>query len=68
MGFIRQQQEQLAVRFLRWQYQKTQLPMPPHAELEHRASKLLDDAYRIGRERGRNVVSILKELVRDITK
>ncbi|MDP2645502.1 MAG: hypothetical protein Q8P24_11215 [Desulfobacterales bacterium] len=66
MGFIRQQQEQLAARFLRWQYQKARLPVPPPVELERRAVKLLDDALRIGRERGGNVISILKELARDI--
>lgn|GEM_PF-2621690 len=41
---------------------------PPEAELNRRAAKLVDDAHRIARERGRNVLSIMKELVEDVKK
>lgn len=68
MGFIRQQEERLAVRLLAWQYQRMNLPVPSLEELERQAGKLVDDAHRIARERGRNVISILKEMVVDLTK
>jgi hypothetical protein len=68
MGFFRQQEERLAVRLLAWQYQRMNLPVPSIEELERQAVKLVDDAHRIARERGRNVVSILKEMVAELKK
>jgi len=38
------------------------------AELERYAAKLVNDAHKIARERGRNVAGILKELIADIRK
>lgn len=32
------------------------------------AAKLVNDAHRIARERGRNVISIMKDLVEDLKK
>jgi hypothetical protein len=66
MSFIRRQEERLAVRLLTWQYQRMQVPVPGTRELERQAVKLVDDAHRIARERGRNVIGILKDLVADI--
>ncbi|UCF93964.1 MAG: hypothetical protein JSW39_07325 [Desulfobacterales bacterium] len=68
MGFIRQQEERLAVRFLGWQYQRLNRPLPDEAELEQQARKIVDEAHRIGRERGRNVIAIIKELIADYKK
>ena len=68
VGFIRQQEEQLALRLLAWQYQKQQQPLPPPAELKNQACRLVDDAHAIARERGRNVIGIIKELVQNIRK
>jgi hypothetical protein len=65
MGFIRRQEERLAIRLLTWQYQKMNHPVPGTEELERQAGKLVDDAHRIARERGRNVMSILKEMISD---
>ena len=67
-GFIRQQKERMAMRFLTWQYQRMNLPVPPSASLEKQAAKLVDDAHTIARQRGRNVVAIMKELAEDIRK
>lgn len=64
-GFIRHQEERLAIRLLAWQYQKKNLQVPVIEELQQQASKLVDDAHRIARERGRNVMSILKEMISD---
>ena len=68
MGFFRQQEERLAIRFLTWQYQKLDKPIPDEAELKAQAAKIVTEAHRIARERGRNVVAIIKDLVNDIKK
>ena len=68
MGFIRQQEEKLAVRLLTWRYQKMNKAVPPMLELQRQASNLVEDAHRIARERGRNVISIMKDLVDDLKK
>ncbi len=68
MGFIRQQEERLAVRLLIWQYQRLKIPVPAMEELEKQAAGFVGDAHRIARDRGRNVVSILKEMITDIKK
>jgi hypothetical protein len=68
MGFIRQQEEKLAVRFLSWQYEKLKKPIPNEAELAIQAGKIVEEAHRIARERGRNVLSIIKDLIADVKK
>lgn len=68
MGFFRQQEERMAVRLLTWQYQRLRMAPPRQDELETRAVALVDEAHRIARERGRNVLSIMKELVGDLRK
>ena len=66
MGFIRQQEKRLAVRLLTWQYQRMNIPVPAMEELEQQAARFVEDAHRIARERGRNVMSILKEMIGDL--
>ncbi len=66
MGFIRQQQERLAVRFLQWRYQKMNLPLPAALELERQARKIVAEAHQIARSRGSNVIAIMKELIADL--
>jgi hypothetical protein len=68
MGFFRQQEERLAIRFLTWQYQRLDKPIPDEAELMAQAAKIVQDAHQIARERGRNVIAIIKDLVNDIKK
>ncbi len=68
MGFFRQQEERLAIRFLTWQYQKLDKPVPDETELKLQAAKIVQQAHRIARERGRNVIAIIKDLVNDIKK
>lgn len=68
MGFIRRQEERLAVRLLIWQYQRMNIPVPEIKELEKQAAGFVEDAHRIARERGRNVISILKEMITDIKR
>ncbi len=66
MGFIRQQEKRLAVRLLIWQYQRMNITVPAMEELEQQAARLVEDAHRIARERGRNVMSILKDMIGDL--
>ncbi len=68
MGFIRRQEENMAKRFLEWQYDKTKTPKPGSAELDRHAKIIVDEAHRIARERGSNVIAIMKELVVDLSK
>jgi hypothetical protein len=68
LGFLRQQEKKVALRLLAWQYQRQKMPLPAISELDKQAARLVDDAHRIARERGQNVIAILKELVADIRK
>lgn len=68
MGFIKNQQVKLALRLLAWRYEKAGQPLPDYAALSDQARKLVDDAHRIARERGGNVLSILKEMAGDIRR
>jgi len=68
MGFIRQQEEKLALRYLAWRYQKAGIPLPPASTLTRQAARIVEDAHRIARQSGRNVTAIVKELVDDIKK
>ncbi len=68
MGFIRRQEEKLAIRLLSWQYVRQNIPLPTPAELRRQASHIVDEGHRIGRESGANFVGIMKDLVKDIRK
>jgi hypothetical protein len=68
LKFVRQQEQKLAVRLLAWHYEKNALAMPPPSELRQQADRLVNDAHRIARERGRNVISIIREMLGDIQK
>jgi hypothetical protein len=68
MGFFRRQEERLAIRFLIWQYEKMGLPIPPPSDLKQKGEKIVDDAHRIARERGGNILTIMKELISDLRK
>jgi hypothetical protein len=68
MGFIRQQEEKLAMRFLSWQYEKLKKPIPAEDVLERQAVKIVAEAHDIARKRGRNVISIIKDLIAETKK
>ena len=65
MGFIKKQQVNLALRLLAWQYQRQGQPLPPPGQLAGQASQLVDEAHRIARERGGNVLAIVKQMAAD---
>jgi hypothetical protein len=66
VSFFRQQEKRLALRLLIWQYQRMNISVPAIEELQQQADRLVEDAHRIARERGRNVISILKEMIGDL--
>lgn len=68
MGFIRDQEERLARRYLEWQYQRINQPLPAVEILREKAARIVEDAHRIARKRGRNVLAIIKEMAADIKK
>ena len=68
MGFIRRQEEKLAARLIQWhQQQQADEPLSP-GELSQKASRLVDEAHRVARHRGQNVLTIMKEMVADVLK
>jgi hypothetical protein len=58
----------MAMRFLAWRYQKLKTPVPDDAQLKMQAAQIVVEAHRIARERGRNVIAIIKDLIEDIKK
>jgi len=58
----------LAIRVLVWKYQRMNLVVPAISNLQGQAGKIVDDAHRIARERGGNIISIIKKLVNDLKK
>lgn len=68
MGFIRDQEERLAVALLTAKYQKNNLPVPDVSELKRQAARIVDEAHGIARERGKNVLSIIKDTVEELRK
>lgn len=44
------------------------IEVPPDSELQKQASKIVDDAHRIARKRGSNVIAIIKESIGDFMK
>ena len=68
LAFIKQQERKLALRLLTWHYQRNNMPIPHVGQLREQANRVVDDAHRIARERGSNVLAIIKELIADIRK
>jgi len=66
MGFIRDQEERLVVGLLTAKYQKKNLPVPDISELKRQAAIIVDEAHGIARERGKNVLSIVKDMAEDL--
>lgn len=68
MGFIRDQEERLVIGLLTAKYQKNNLPVPDISELKRQAARIVDEAHGIARERGKNVLSIIKDMAEEIRK
>ena len=68
MGFIRNKKINLARRLLAHQYDQRGLPRPTPEDLLRQAAAVVDEASRIARQRGRNMLEILQDLVRDLRR
>jgi len=68
MGFIRDQEERLVIGLLTAKYQKKNLPVPDIPELKRQAARIVNQAHGIARERGKNVLSIVKDMAEEIRK
>jgi hypothetical protein len=68
MGFLRDHEEGIVIRLLTAKYHKKNLPVPDISELKRQASKIVDEAHGIARERGKNVLSIIKEMADELKK
>ena len=55
-------------QFLIMKYQKMNIEVPADPELQEHAGRIVDDAHRVARERGSNVLTILKELANNYLK
>lgn len=65
MGFLKNQQVKMAMRLLAWQYEKNGSPLPVDEQLQVKARQIVDEAHRIAKERGGNVLGILKQMAAD---
>jgi len=68
MGFIRRQEEKMAARLIQWHLSQKALPPLAPEELAQKSSDLVDEAHRVARHRGKNVLSIMKDMVADALK
>ena len=68
MGFFRQQEENLAIRLLKWQYQRMKRVLPGDAVIKQHARRIVDDAHRIAKEKGSSVITIIREMVDDLKR
>ena len=68
MGFWRQQEEKMAVRLLRWHFERQGQTVPGDDRLRQQAADLVDEAHRVAKKRGQNVMVILKDLVNDLRR
>jgi hypothetical protein len=62
MRFIRNQEEKFALKLLEWRYKQQQLPLPDKEVLRQNAADIVTQAHAIARQRGGNVMAILKDM------
>jgi len=62
MGFIRKQEEKFALKLLEWRYKQQEQPLPDKAVLKQHAAQIVSQAHAIAKQRGGNVMAILKDM------
>ncbi|MBU0992914.1 MAG: hypothetical protein KJ737_10515 [Proteobacteria bacterium] len=67
-GFIRKQEIRMTVKLLKWHYERQKLNLPDSGYLDKQAAGIVDEAHRIAKERGKNVVEIVKDLIKNLKK
>ena len=68
MGFIRRQEEKMAARLIQWHLSQKDLPPLDADELARKSTHLVAEAHRVARQRGKNVLAIMKDMVADVMK
>jgi len=63
MIFIQKQEERFALKLLEWRYKQQQLPVPDKERLQQHAADIVSEAHKIARQRGGNVITILKDMI-----
>ena len=67
-GFIRQQEKAFAKKLLVWKYEKAGASLPAAGDLDLQAGRIVEEAHRIAKQSGGNLLEILKDLAADIRK
>ncbi|MFP4533811.1 MAG: hypothetical protein ACLFNS_14145 [Desulfobacterales bacterium] len=62
MGFIRKQEEKFALKLLEWRYKQQEQQLPDKSVLKQQAADVVSQAHSIARQRGGNVMAILKDM------
>ena len=65
LDHLRQSELRLAKSILRWKLQKEGQPIPKDSELDAAASRLLEEAREISKQRGKKLLDVLKEEARE---
>ncbi len=65
-GFIRKQEIAFTKKLLVWKYEQSGMALPDSSALSAHAGIIVDEAHRIAKQRGSNVLEILKDAVKDI--
>ena len=68
MGFLRNQEVNMARKMIIWQHVRNNIPLPDKETLDQKADEVVSEAERIAKETGKNIFSILKELAQKVRK
>jgi len=62
MGFIKKQEEKFALKLLEWRYKQQEQQLPEKSVLKQQAADVVSQAHSIAKQRGGNVMAILKDM------
>lgn len=68
LGFVRKQEVAFAKKLLIWKYEKAGLALPEDEIISAHAEKVVEDAHRIAKQSGRNLLEIIKNTAKDFKK
>jgi hypothetical protein len=67
-GIVRKQEVAFAKKLLLWKYEKSGITPPGEEALSAHAERVVDEAHEIAKKSGKNMLGIMKDIVRDFTK
>ena len=68
IGFVRNKEIAFAKRLLVWKYEKSGTALPDEEALSAHAEKVVDEAHRIAKKSGNNILDILKDSAKEFKK